>query len=89
MNQYNEFLDSWNQVLGYETPAHHSEMTKFLANVTNGDSHRGLLMAFRHSPSLYLMICILSTKFLFMCAHTYTHTEKAQTSLLLIYALGP
>ncbi len=83
MNQYNEFLDSWNHVLGYETPRHHQEMTNFLANVTEGDSHRGLLMAFRHSGKSTIVgifaACVLymrpETRILILSAETHLATR--------------
>lgn len=43
------FLDEWNNVLGFETPAHHRNIMKFLAETWQTPPHRGLLMAFRHS----------------------------------------
>ncbi|MBQ0013555.1 MAG: phage terminase large subunit [Proteobacteria bacterium] len=43
------FLDTWNQMLGYKTPPHHKQILKFLVDVLENDNHRGLLMAFRHS----------------------------------------
>ncbi|MCR5194563.1 MAG: phage terminase large subunit [Alphaproteobacteria bacterium] len=49
MNEYNNFLDSWNRVLGLTTPKHHHIMTDFLFDVLSENPHRGLLMAFRHS----------------------------------------
>ena len=83
MNQYNEFLDSWNRVLGYETPAHHHEMTKFLADVINGDYRRGLLMAFRHSGKSTIVgifaACVLylrpETRILILSAETHLATR--------------
>ena len=83
MNQYNEFLDSWNRILGYETPAHHRRMTNFLADVTDGDSHRGLLMAFRHSGKSTIVgiftACVLylrpQTRVLILSAETHLATR--------------
>ncbi|MCR4918087.1 MAG: phage terminase large subunit [Alphaproteobacteria bacterium] len=49
MSEYNNFLDSWNDVLGLSAPEHHHIMMNFLVSVLNDDVHRGLLMAFRHS----------------------------------------
>lgn len=43
------FLDTWNHVLGLETPRHHKQILEFLTDVFNNDPHRGLLTAFRHS----------------------------------------
>ena len=44
-----EFLDAWNQVLGFSTPVHHRRIIEFLFSVLYSSPHRGLLMAFRHS----------------------------------------
>ncbi len=46
---YYEFLDQWNRILGYKTPAHHRRIMEFLVDVWTNSPHRGLLMAFRHS----------------------------------------
>ena len=83
MNQYNEFLDSWNHVLGYETPAHHRDMMNFLTSVITGDSHRGLPMAFRHSGKSTIVgifaACVLyrrpETRILILSAETHLATR--------------
>ena len=70
-------------MLGYETPAHHRYMTKFLADVTDGDSHRGLLMAFRHSGKSTIVgifaACVLylrpETRILILSAETQLATR--------------
>lgn len=43
------FLDSWNKILGFQTPNHHKQIMQFLIDVLNNEPHRGLLNAFRHS----------------------------------------
>ena len=43
------FLDAWNDVLGFQTPKHHKKIMDFLIDVLNNEPHRGLLNAFRHS----------------------------------------
>ena len=43
------FLDSWNNVLGFQTPRHHRQIMQFLVDVLNNEPRRGLLNAFRHS----------------------------------------
>lgn len=43
------FLDAWNNVLGFQTPKHHQQIMDFLIDVLNNEPHRGLLNAFRHS----------------------------------------
>ncbi len=83
MNQYNEFLEAWNNVLGYKTPLHHYQMTNFLVDVINGDSHRGLLMAFRHSGKSTIVgifaACVLflrpETRILILSAETHLATR--------------
>ncbi|MBE6461589.1 MAG: hypothetical protein E7006_01965 [Alphaproteobacteria bacterium] len=47
--EFNAFLDEWNRVLGYQTPAHHRRIMNFLVDILSVSPHRGLLMAFRHS----------------------------------------
>lgn len=49
MNEYNQFLDTWNNMLGLGTPRHHRQMMNFLVDILGTEPHRGLLMAFRHS----------------------------------------
>lgn len=44
-----DFLDAWNKILGFETPAHHKQIMRFLIEIFNDEPHHGLLMAFRHS----------------------------------------
>lgn len=44
-----DFLDTWNKILGFETPKHHKQIISFLVDVFNNAPHRGLLNAFRHS----------------------------------------
>ncbi|MBR5904098.1 MAG: phage terminase large subunit [Alphaproteobacteria bacterium] len=44
-----DFLDAWNQILGFKTPKHHLQIMEFLVDVLNNEPHRGLLNAFRHS----------------------------------------
>lgn len=48
-NEFYKFLDTWNKVLGFSTPAHHLKIMEFLVSVWETEPHRGLLMAFRHS----------------------------------------
>jgi hypothetical protein len=44
-----EFLEEWNRLLNLETPRHHKEIMRFLADVFENPPKRGLLKAFRHS----------------------------------------
>ncbi|MBR0212215.1 MAG: phage terminase large subunit [Alphaproteobacteria bacterium] len=44
-----DFLEDWNKILGFTTPAHHKQIMQFLVDVLNNEPHRGLLTAFRHS----------------------------------------
>ena len=43
------FLDAWNNILGFQTPTHHKQIMQFLVEIFNEYPHRGLLNAFRHS----------------------------------------
>ena len=43
------FLDEWNRLIGFSTPAHHQQIMHFLVDVLNDEPRRGLLNAFRHS----------------------------------------
>lgn len=49
VDEFHSFLDTWNNILGYSTPAHHLQILDFLVSVLTTNPHRGLLMAFRHS----------------------------------------
>ncbi|MBR4806772.1 MAG: hypothetical protein IKZ64_03020, partial [Alphaproteobacteria bacterium] len=82
MSAYNQFLDSWNDILGLRAPEHHHRMTDFLVDVTNG-SHHGLLMAFRHSGKSTIVgvfaACTLflrpETRILILSAETHLATR--------------
>ena len=78
MTEYNQFLDSWNSVLGLVTPAHHHRMTNFLTDVLEGENHRGLLMAFRHSGKSTI-VGIFATCVLFLRPQTRILILSAQT----------
>ena len=83
MSEYNQFLDSWNSVLGLTTPEHHHTMTNFLCDVVNGDVRRGLMMAFRHSGKSTIVgifaACTLflhpNTRILILSAETHLATR--------------
>ena len=49
ITDYYNFLDEWNQLLNFQTPAHHKKIMALLVDVLQGKTRRGLLMAFRHS----------------------------------------
>lgn len=49
LTEFYKFLDEWNRILGFKTPAHHREIMRFLVDAWGAPPHRGLLMAFRHS----------------------------------------
>ncbi len=49
IQEFYNFLDTWNNVLGLSTPAHHKQIMEFLVSIWTAPPHRGLLMAFRHS----------------------------------------
>ncbi len=78
INQIYQFADSWNKILGYETPDHHKKMLDFLYNVWQSPNHKGLLMAFRHSGKSTIVgifaACVLylhpETRILVLSAHT-------------------
>ena len=78
MNKYHQFLDAWNSVLGLATPYHHYRMTDFLIDVLNNDTHRGLLMAFRHSGKSTI-VGIFATCVLFLHPETRILILSAQT----------
>ena len=83
MSVYNQFLDSWNDVIGLTAPEHHYRMTEFLGDIVNGDSHHGLLMAFRHSGKSTIVgifaACTLfvrpETRILILSAETHLATR--------------
>lgn len=65
MNEYNRFLGTWNNMLGFTTPEHHSYMIDFLVDILTKEPRRGLLMAFRHSgKSTIVGIFVACTLFL-------------------------
>ena len=66
--------------MGYETPAHHREMMNFLTDTINGDSHRGLLMAFRHSGKSTI-VGIFATCVLYLRPETRILILSAETGL--------
>lgn len=49
LDEFYDFLDTWNDVLGMKTPAHHRQIMEFLVSVWQNNPRRGLLLAFRHS----------------------------------------
>lgn len=49
ITEFYNFLDKWNDLLGFETPAHHRQIMRFLFDIWTCEPKRGLLMAFRHS----------------------------------------
>ena len=49
ITEFYNFLDKWNELLGFETPAHHRQIMRFLFDAWTCEPKRGLLMAFRHS----------------------------------------
>lgn len=49
LDEFYAFLDTWNDVLGMKTPAHHRQIMEFLVSVWQNNPRRGLLLAFRHS----------------------------------------
>ena len=55
LDDFYKFLDMWNSVLGFHTPAHHYKIMEFLVSVWQTHPKRGLLMAFRHSGKSTVM----------------------------------
>lgn len=49
ITEFYNFLDKWNELLGFETPTHHRQIMRFLFDTWTCNPKRGLLMAFRHS----------------------------------------
>ena len=49
ITDYYNFLDEWNAILTFQTPAHHRQIMEFLVDVWMRPPRRGLLTAFRHS----------------------------------------
>ena len=76
--EFYRFLDTWNHLLGFETPSHHRLMLDFLVDVWCNIPHRGLLMAFRHSGKSTVLgifaACVLylkpETRILILSAET-------------------
>jgi hypothetical protein len=44
-----KFLNAWNELLGFTTPAHHKKIIAFLVDTLENAPRRALLLAFRHS----------------------------------------
>lgn len=78
--QIYQFIDSWNKILGYETPQHHKDMLNFLFDVWQDPKHRGLLMAFRHSGKSSV-VGIFATFILYLHPETRILVLSAHTSL--------
>lgn len=78
ITEFYNFLDTWNSVLGLQTPTHHRRIMSFLVEVYSNDPHRGLLMAFRHSGKSTVVgifaACVLylrpNTRILILSAET-------------------
>ena len=74
------FLDAWNNLLGFETPRHHKQIISFLVDVFNNDPHRGLLNAFRHSGKS-TVVGIFAACVLYMRPETRILILSAETGL--------
>ncbi|MCQ2582235.1 MAG: phage terminase large subunit [Alphaproteobacteria bacterium] len=78
MAKFYDFLDAWNNLIGYSTPKHHKQILNFLVDVWQNTPHRGLLMAFRHSGKSTVVgifaACVLhfkpETRILILSAHS-------------------
>ena len=75
-----EFLDEWNELVGFETPRHHKSVMRFLSEILAGPNHRGLLMAFRHSGKSSV-VGIFAACVLYLRPKTRILILSAETSL--------
>ena len=78
--EFVSFLDEWNRVLGFATPAHHRRIMEFLVNVFEESPRRGLLMAFRHSGKS-TVVGIFATCVLYLYPQTRILILSAENGL--------
>ena len=78
--KFHEFLDEWNDILGFSTPTHHTQIMDFLVSVWEAPPHRGLLMAFRHSGKS-TVVGIFAACLLCLYPETRILILSAETSL--------
>ena len=79
-NEFYEFLDAWNNILGLSTPAHHKKIMDFLVSVWTTPPRRGLLMAFRHSGKS-TVVGIFASCVLYLYPETRILILSAESSL--------
>lgn len=75
-----KFLDTWNELLGLQTPSHHRKIMDFLFSVLCNSPQRGLLMAFRHSGKS-TVVGIFAACVLYLRPTTRILILSAETSL--------
>ena len=80
ITEFYSFLDEWNRILGYKTPAHHKRIIDFLYSVLSDAPHRGLLMAFRHSGKS-TVVGIFAACLLYLRPQTRILILSAETGL--------
>ncbi len=80
ITDYYNFLDEWNKLLGFKTPAHHKKIMKFLAETHSAAPRRGLLMAFRHSGKSSV-VGVFAACVLYLYPQTRILILSAETSL--------
>ena len=78
--QFRAFLDEWNRILGFKTPAHHYQIMDFLVGVFTTSPRRGLLMAFRHSGKS-TVVGIFAACVLYLYPQTRILILSAESSL--------
>ncbi len=80
LDDFYKFLDMWNSVLGFHTPAHHYKIMEFLVSVWQTHPKRGLLMAFRHSGKS-TVVGIFAACVLHLCPETRILILSAESGL--------
>ena len=75
-----DFLDEWNQLLGFETPQHHKTIMRFLVDTFETKPHKALLMAFRHSGKS-TVVGIFASCVLYLYPETRILILSAESSL--------
>lgn len=74
------FLDDWNDLLGFKTPQHHKTIMKFLVDTLETAPHKALLMAFRHSGKS-TVVGIFASCVLYLRPETRILILSAESSL--------
>ncbi|MDR1206881.1 MAG: phage terminase large subunit [Rickettsiales bacterium] len=74
------FLNSWNELIGFATPAHHKDILRFLVESSDAEPRRALLAAFRHSGKS-TVVGIFAAWILCMRPHARIMILSAETNL--------